>query len=277
MHAISDIRALTDGFSGTFGLWAHCLDTGETLDLRGDESFPAAATVQLPILYEVYRQAGAGRFHTTDLLPVRLADVAPGPGILKDLCPEVTLSVRNLAALMVVAGDHTAANMLLRLVGVANVNRSSLELGLIQTRLTGRLGKEPPGTPGNSTSPADLGRLLHVIATEQVLDPAACNEILDLLGRRQHQTGIPRPLSGPDGAEAPDPAAITVAVAGGAAPGSRSGAGLVTAHGCRYVLAMMTRGCADPRPGAENEAAQLLPAVAAAVYRHFTPGAVPRG
>lgn len=51
--------------------------------------------------------------------------------------------------------------------------------------------------------------------------------------------------------------------------GTRNDVALVTAHGRRYVLAMMTRGCADPRLYPDNEASLLLAAVSAAVDRHF--------
>jgi beta-lactamase class A len=54
------------------------LDTGETLDYRAQESFPPASTIKVPILYEVFRQAGEGRFSLTDSLTLQADDVVGG-------------------------------------------------------------------------------------------------------------------------------------------------------------------------------------------------------
>ncbi len=96
------VEGLAAEFSGTLGLWAKSLDTGEVLAYGSEESFPPASTMKVPVLYEVFRQAGEGRFSLTDPLLLKADDVVGGSGILKDLTPGLTLPVRDLATLMIV-------------------------------------------------------------------------------------------------------------------------------------------------------------------------------
>jgi len=266
----SAIEQLTARFSGTLGLWAYSVDTGETIAIRADEPFPAASTIKLPILYEVWRQAGEGRFQLTDMLLLKQEDVVPGSGVLKDLTPGLSLSVRDLATLMIIVSDNTATNMLIDLVGREPVNESMAALGLTHTCLNNKLFKAPPGAPPNSATPADLARLMRMIALQEVLTPATCAEMLEILGRQHLKEGITRRISDFDGfvEEGKEPPA-TVASKSGSIRGTRNDVGFVQAKGRRYVVSMMTRGCADPRFYADNEGSLLLADVSAVLYRHF--------
>ena len=100
---VQDIERLAGRFSGVLGVWSHSLTSGEMVEWNAQDVFPAASAIKLPILYEVYRQAGEERFRLTDTRTVEAADVVPGSGVLKDLTPGAALPVRDLAMLMIVA------------------------------------------------------------------------------------------------------------------------------------------------------------------------------
>jgi beta-lactamase class A len=183
MSIYSEIEALSGKFSGSLGLWAHSVDTGETVAVNADISFPSASTIKLPVLYEVYRQAGEGRFSLSDPLTVKADDVVPGSGVLKDLGEGVTLTVRQMATLMIIVSDNTATNILIDLVGKEQVNAAMDGLGLRNTHLSNKLFKGPAGAPFNCASPADLGRLMLLIGDRQVLTPDSCADMMAILGR----------------------------------------------------------------------------------------------
>lgn len=270
MSVYRAIEELTTRFSGSLGLWACSLDTGECLEIRAREAFPAASTIKLPILYEIWRQAGEGRFRLTDPLLLKPEDVVPGSGVLKDLTPGLQLSVRDLASLMIVVSDNTATNLLIDLVGREWVNASMAELGLTDTHLHNKLFKAPPGAPSNSTTPADLGRLMTMIAREEVLSPAACTEMMEILGRQHFTDATTRRVPDFDGfVEAGKEPLATVASKSGSIRGTRNDVGYVRARGKRYVISMMTRDCTDPRFYVDNEGALLLADVSAVVYQYF--------
>ncbi len=272
MLIIDQIARLAFGFSGVLGVWARSLDSGETIEWNATDTYPAASTIKLPILFEVFRQAAGGAFRLTDIRILRADDVVPGSGILKDLTPGIALTIRDLAMLMIVLSDNTATNMLIDLVGLDAVNASAVNLGLHGTRLAFKLFKAPDGPPRNVSTPADLGRLMALIAERRVLTPATCDEMLGILGRQHFTDLTTRRIPEYDGfLEADKTPVVSVASKSGSIRGTRNDVAFVQAHGRRYVIAMMSKDCRDLRFYHDNEAAVLLPEVSAAIYRHFVP------
>lgn len=268
---VDGIARLARPFSGVLGVWAASLTTDETISWKAQEVFPSASAIKLPILYEVYRQAGEGRFHLTDHRTVRAEDVVPGSGVLKDLTPGLALPVRDLATLMIVVSDNTASNVLIDLVSLEAINRSMAGLGFTATRLENKFFRGTPGAPQNRSTPADLGGLMRAIATQKVLSPQACTDMLAILGRQHHTDHITRRIPEFDGfLEAGRAPALRVACKSGSIRGTRNEVGLVETANVRYVIAMMSRDCADPRFYPDNEGALLLADVSAVLYRHFT-------
>lgn len=268
---LEEVHALIAGFSGTLGVWARSLDSGETIEWRSHETFPAASTIKLPILYEVFRQAGEGRFGPADTRTLKADDQVGGSGILKDLTPGLVLTVKDLATLMIVISDNTATNMLIDLVGLDAVNTSCERLGLSGTRLEFRVQRAPEGARVmNRSTPADLGLLMSLIARREMLTPQACDDMLAILDRQHLTDNITRRLPEFDGyVEKGKAPAVVVGSKSGSVRGTRNDVGYVRAHGRRYVIAMMSKGCTDVRFYHDNEASILLPKVSAIVYRHF--------
>lgn len=77
---------------------------------------------------------------------------------------------------MIIVSDNAATHLLIDRVGLDSVNGAAAALGLGQTRLHHKLFRAPAGAPANCTSPADLGRLLWLIACQQVLTRRLCRD-----------------------------------------------------------------------------------------------------
>jgi beta-lactamase class A len=130
--------------------------------------------------------------------------------------------------------------------------------------------RAPPGAPVNRATPADLGRLLLLIATHEVLTPEACEEMLAILRRQHHTDQITRRMADFDGYLEPGAVPLVrVASKGGSIRGTRNDVALVERDRGRYVIAMMSRECTDRRFYVDNEAAVLLADVAGLVDAHF--------
>lgn len=269
MDVLREIAQITAGFSGEIGVWARSLDGGEPVAVNADSPFPTASTIKVPIMYEVFRQAQAGRFRLDDPLPLTRANKVPGSGVLKHLTDGQQLSIRDYCVLMTIISDNTATNVLLDLVGIDAVNQALADLGLAGTRLyrkiflgSGRLAE---------STPADLGRLMELIAHEQVLTPAACREILQIMRQQQYKDLLTRYI---EDYEFEDEefgrSPVTVASKSGWDDGTRNDVGVIWAPQARYVVAIMSRGCRDLREHPDNEGSIAVARVARAIYRHFT-------
>ena len=255
-------------FSGVLGLWAHDLRTGEEVALDACESFPSASTIKLWILRELFRQAELGRLDL-DGSRVVLAegDHTLGSGVLKDLSAGVSMSLRDVATLMVTVSDNTATNLLIRWLGTRAINHAAHAAGYRDTRLNGLLFKGR-GIRASRTTPADAGRFLLGLARGTEVSRAASNQMLDILRREQYANIVGRLIPYDPYASGRD--RWRLASKSGSIRGVRNDAALVEGPGCRYVVSLMSRDCADERFGVDNEANLALARVAAEVHTHFT-------
>jgi beta-lactamase class A len=122
---------------GDVGVAIRHLESGVELAVRGDEPFPMASVVKLPILVELYAQHRAGRVNLDEMYVLTERDPHVGSGDISvnfDL-PGVALSVRNLANLMMMISDNSATDILLTRVGAANATARMRSLGLSGIRV----------------------------------------------------------------------------------------------------------------------------------------------
>ena len=94
---------------------------GERLSLRGDETFPTASLIKVPILVTLYDLAEQKQLSLDDPLTVLKIDQVPGSGVLQFMHPGMSLSVHDAASLMIVLSDNTATNLLLDRIAIRRV------------------------------------------------------------------------------------------------------------------------------------------------------------
>ena len=110
--------------------------TGLSTGINASAEMPAASTIKIPVMVEVFRQLATGRFDLNTPMRLQRADKDWGSGDLADARVGTSYPVARLLALMIDVSDNTATNMLIRLVGRASINAEMADLGLAHTRLT---------------------------------------------------------------------------------------------------------------------------------------------
>lgn len=262
MTLTAELQQIGESFSGKIGLWARSLVTGEVVTSgAAGETFPSASVIKLPVLYELFRQAGEGRFRLEETRVLTDGDKVPGAGVLQHLSPGLTLPIMDLAALMMIVSDNTASNMCIDLVGPEQVRRSMADLGLPGLQLHNRFYRAVPGGPVNQAVPEQLGQLLDRIVRAEVLTPEACSRILSIMKQVQNPM---TPRYFPDDEPPAELAAKT-----GAIQGCRHEVAAIFKGGRGFVTAIMTRDCQDLRYHPDNEGELVVARLAAALYRYF--------
>jgi beta-lactamase class A len=109
-----------------------------TIRLRADEVFPAASLAKIPLAIELMRRIDLGQFTLGERFETTAEPHAGGGGVLDLLDPATLLTVGELCTLMLVVSDNTAANILLGLLGLGEINETMSRLKLEQTRLARR-------------------------------------------------------------------------------------------------------------------------------------------
>lgn len=266
----AELNRLAEGFSGTMGLWARGIETGEVIKIgAADEPFPSASVIKLAIFYELMRQAGEGRLSLDDMRELTAEEKVPGCGVLRDLTPGIRLPLRDLASLMMTISDNTASNKCIDAVGLESVNRAMDELGLPGLRLRFKFFHALPGHPVNAAVPAQLGELMDRIVRHEVLTTEACDEMLAVMRQVQSPfAGRYLPGASQYDREPGGPSPI-IAAKFGMITGCRHEVGAIWKGGRGFVYAIMTRDCKDERRNEDNEGLLLVGQAARVLFDHF--------
>ena len=249
------LREIAGETRGVLGFAAVDLTSGERFGVNENLVFPQGSAIKVPILIEVYKQAGEGKFKLADRLLVRKISQVGGDGVLRhfgDVTSE--LSLRDLAVLMIVLSDNTAANILIELVGKESVNGTLTSLGFTKTRLQRKMMDLDAlaRSEDNLSTPAEAARLMELLYRCEILNRAACDDILSLL-KRAEGSEIRKAL----------PAELPVASKTGSIPGVRTEWALVFLEQRPYVVVVMES------YSLEDEAGRDLREVSRVLYDYF--------
>ena len=271
-------------FHGEMGIYARNLDGGEAIAVNPDQRFPTASLIKVAVMAEVFRQIDAGKLRRDQVVVLRDADRAGDETVpLNMLHAGAELTVSDLLHFMIAYSDNTATNLLVGLVGTANVDAFLDSQGLKQTRLyrpTFRDGhadvlpEEEKEFGLGSTTPREAARLMEAIAEGKIVSRAACDEMIALLARQQDRAMIPRSLpfereeisvgnkTGWDEEKLPDGRGFRGDV--------RNDAAYVKSPRARYVIAICARRIRDKSAGVDNEALRTDAELSRMVYDAFS-------
>lgn len=236
------LEALLDRSPGIFGVYAKDLRSRRFFAHRAEEPFPAASTIKIPILIELYRRVEDEHLDLDARITMRDEDRVEGSGVLLDLTPGLSLCLRDLATLMISVSDNTATNLLIDYLGIDAVNRTGRDLGMRQTRLLRRLERVPPVLAGgrNVTTPRDLSRVMELLARGLCITSAASTRMVQVLKRCQGPLAIAPPVRPPRFVgDAPRP---LVAHKTGSLSDACHDTGIVWLGDDAYVATIMSRG-----------------------------------
>jgi beta-lactamase class A len=218
---------------GQVALAVEDLATGLTTGVNAGTEMPAASTIKIPVMVEVFRRLVAGDFDLNTQVTLSASDRDWGSGDLCDARPGNRYPVSRLLALMIDDSDNTATNMLIRLVGRQNINATMLRLGLTHTRLLDFIRSNGPIRWALRSTPADMVHLLTAMAKERLIDEWSSRQMIAILADDHINTLLPVPL----------PPGTTIAHKTGSLHDTLNDVGIVypsDAAQSPYVIAVMT-------------------------------------
>jgi beta-lactamase class A len=249
------LREIAGRTRGVLGLSIIDLTTREQFGINEHNLFPQASAIKIPILMEVYKQAGQGKFKLTDLRCVEKQDKTPGSGVLSELGDgTVQMNLHDLCVLMIVLSDNTATNMLIDLVGMPSVNETLHSLGLKQTCLNRRMMDTAASLRGdeNLSTPAEAARIMELLWRGELINRAVCDEILDIL-KKTKSTAINSGL----------PAGTVVASKPGGLPGVKTEWAVVLLKDRPYAMAIMENF------GINQDASEAITEISKVLHEYF--------
>jgi len=187
------LDSIADTHHGIVGYTVIDLETGARISRRGDETFPTASLIKVPILVTVYDLVAKGQLSLDDPLTVLKIDQVPGSGVIQFLHNGTVLTVHDAAWLMSTISDNTATNLLLDRIIIRRVWAKMESLGLTHTRVHSKSFLRNSSVAMDSsvkyglgvTTPNEMARLFELLALGKAVNPASDSAMLDIL---EHNT-----------------------------------------------------------------------------------------
>ncbi|MEZ4730291.1 MAG: serine hydrolase [Caldilineaceae bacterium] len=223
----AQIQSAIDASGADMGVSLIHLESGAAININADASFPMASVLKIPVLCEAFHQMAAGAFTLDDRWELTYPLKNIGSGILTYLQEGLQPTVRDLLTLMIIISDNTATDMLMRRLGVAQIDAYMKTLGVGNihmafdirgifddmfghemadpNRYFGDWSKkrEAPspkrdghayrgGSDNNAATPRDMTRLCAMIYRGEVVSRTACDGMLHILLQQTLNQRLPR-------------------------------------------------------------------------------------
>ena len=241
----------------TAGIFVVDLDTGTYLNFNGDVTFASASTIKVPILVAFFQAVDQGKVQLDQMLTLKTEHIAGGSGEMQDQPVGTKYSALEVAKKMIVVSDNTATNMIIELLGGAEVlNQQFATWGLRATVLRNNL-PDLEGT--NTTSPKDLINVMAQVDRGNLVSVKSRDRILQIMRQTQNDSLLPKGLG--EGA--------TIAHKTGNINAMLADSGMVDLpNGKRYLVTVMVK----HSPETEKAAQTLIRDISRMSYRYLNDG-----
>ncbi|HEY6191470.1 MAG TPA: serine hydrolase [Bacteroidota bacterium] len=271
------IRGFAAEFGGRVGVSAVDLGSGERISVNADSLFPTASVIKLPVLVTLFYRLE--KEPTLGDKPVLLADSVrkPGSGILQYVHGGQSLKLIDVATLMIILSDNTATNYVIDQFGrehdekLEAVNSTMRELGLAHTKLlnkvysfrTKKKTEEARRFGLGVSSPADMVKLLELIARGEIVDRKSCDSMVAILRNQQDILMAARLLP------FQDDSTLWIGNKTGSLDEVKNDVGIVGCSKGRYAYAIFCSDSKDPGEQVDNRATLAVARISRLLYDHF--------
>ncbi|MGJ7045946.1 beta-lactamase class A [Thermoanaerobacterium thermosulfurigenes] len=178
-----NIETLLSQHTGNYGVYFIDLNSGETFDINGYDSFIAASTYKVPLNFYVYTLITEGKLDPNMEIQYTSQDYEGGSGSIQYDPVGTYYTIRELSKKSIEESDNIASNMLMRVVGYDNY------LNFIES-----LGAYVIPYSDNVTSPRDLSIYMEDILNYANAHSSTAGELLSYLENTIYNDRISYPL-----------------------------------------------------------------------------------
>lgn len=254
------LESMTPGLSQS--VFFYDLETGNYIDLNGTASLAAASTIKVPILVAFLQAVDAGAVSLNQALTLEEAFIAGGSGELQTQAVGSQYTALEVATEMIINSDNTATNMMIALLGGQDVlNQQFRDWGLEETMLRNLL-PDLDGT--NTTSAADLVRVLALVDQGELLSRRSRDRLFNIMQRTYNRTYIPDGIG--------DETALAFNKTGDIGTFLADVALIDVANGNRYILSVLVE-----RPFNDGRASELIRRTAGRIHEEMNQPVSPEG
>ncbi|MCX8057321.1 MAG: class A beta-lactamase-related serine hydrolase [Ignavibacteria bacterium] len=274
------LAQLSEEYSGTIGVFAKNLKTGEIISINADSLFPTASVIKLPILIAFFTKCKNGELNPFSYTTIKDTSKVGGAGVLQFFEGDINIKLIDAATLMIILSDNTATNAIIDQLGETHdeklefVNSTMVQYGLYNTKLLNKVFSyaTKKNTPEAKrfglgySSPREMSLLLEKIYYNQVIDSFYSNWIISIMKNQQDESMIRKLLPY---YELKKDEKIIVANKTGAVDKSRIDVGIVYSPKCDFIISVFADQSNDTRWTHDNKAENAVAKAARMIYDYF--------
>lgn len=258
-------------FRGDMGIYYAKLDGSESIKINENVPFETASTIKTAVMVAAFDllDSGKGPFKSYyDTRTYTTSSTAGGSGLLQNYKENTKVELKELIHLMMTVSDNVATNMLSEWMGLDAINDWLIKHDFEQTRIFSTIGGKLVWSPEGRaewglgrTTPAEMGRLMTMIAEGKAGSAAATDEMLRVLSHQYFDATIPGGV----------PPTTWVGSKTGSVNRSRSDCAIVRGADGLYVLVIFTKNNVDTSWNYDNEAQTAIRRISNKIWNHLHP------
>ena len=188
---MKEIKKYLESRIGKYSFFFEDLKSGYVYGYNENVSMVAAGCMKLPIAVSLIKAVEDKKVDFMDKIKIQSSDKVFGTGIIHEF-NEREYTVFELLVIMLIQSDNTAANKIIDIVGMEQINEDILAMGLKNTKLNRKTNDERINVEGveNFTSAYDLSRIWKHLANGTFLNKENGQMLIDILRRQQIKNKI---------------------------------------------------------------------------------------
>lgn len=163
----NNIQALISQYPGKYGVYFIDLNTGQTFEINGYDSFIAASTYKVPLNFYLYTLITDGKIDPNMKVQYTQADYEGGAGSIQADPVGSYYTIRELSRRSIEESDNIASNMIMRVVGRDNY-----------IKFMESLGANVIPYNSNVTSPRDMSMYMENLLNYVKAHPDTAGELM---------------------------------------------------------------------------------------------------
>lgn len=177
---------------GVWGISIYDLDTREKWEKNEHDTFYAASVIKVPIMIAAFAAYQKGGLSLSEKVSLKREDIVGGSGVLQHLSTGCLFSIYDLITLMIIQSDNTATNMLINLIGIAEVQQTIREIGMEKSKFYHKLMTlEANRERQNEITAHEMTDMLSKLATGKIISAHTCEQMITIMKQQQIRNALP--------------------------------------------------------------------------------------
>ena len=183
---MKEIKKYLESRIGKYSFFFEDLKSGYVYGYNENVSMVAAGCMKLPIAVSLIKAVEDKKVDFMDKIKIQTSDKVYGTGIIHEF-NEREYTVFELMVIMLIQSDNTAANKIIDIVGMEQINEDIISMGLKNTRLNRTTNDERTAITDveNITTAYDLSKIWKHLSNGTFLSKDNGQMLIDILRRQQ--------------------------------------------------------------------------------------------